>query len=123
MPNARRSGDEVKHVRRGERNVAARKYLASKMTPRRSRPTSYVAINCLLLTKAEGTPKKRRSASARDVDAYLAALKDTLEAQIPLPPERTRLLSRYDVAAWRRLASTHRARFDTWSIARPKICS
>lgn len=92
----------------GSAMSAARKYLAQKTSPRKVRPTSYVAINCLLLTKADGTPKNGDPLPQEDVDAYLLALKDQLEAQIPLPPERTRLLSRYDVAAWRRLASTHR---------------
>jgi hypothetical protein len=87
---------------------AARKYLASKTSPRKVRPISYVAINCLLLTKTEGTPKNGDPLPQEDVDAYLAALRDQLEAHVPLPPERTRLLSRYDVAAWRRLASAHR---------------
>jgi len=43
-----------------------------------------------------------------DVDGYLATLKDQFEAQVPLPPERLRLLSRFDVASWRRLASATR---------------
>src|SRR5262245_60732796 len=87
--------------------TAARKYLASKANPRKVRPTAYVAINCLLLTKASGTPKNGDPLPQEDVDAYLAALKDQIEAHVPLPPERSRLLSRYDVAAWRRLASAH----------------
>jgi hypothetical protein len=88
--------------------TAARKYLASKTSPRKVRPTAYVAINCLLLTKANGTPKNGDPLPQEDVDAYLAALKDQIEAHVPLSPERSRLLSRYDVAAWRRLASAHR---------------
>ena len=88
--------------------TAARKYLASKANPRKVRPTAYVAINCLLLTKATGTPKNGDPLPQEDVDSYLAALKDQIEAHVPLPPERTRLLSRYDVAAWRRLAGAHR---------------
>ena len=88
--------------------TAARKYLASKTGPRKVRPTAYVAINCLLLTKATGTPRNGDPLPQEDVDAYLAALKDQIEAQVPLPPERSRLLSRYDVAAWRRLASAQR---------------
>lgn len=87
--------------------TAARKYLASKTAPRKVKPTAYVAINCLLLTKASGTPKNGDPLPQEDVDAYLAALKDQIEAHVPLPPERSRLLSRYDVAAWRRLASAH----------------
>ncbi|HEU5310326.1 MAG TPA: hypothetical protein VFV24_02635, partial [Candidatus Eisenbacteria bacterium] len=88
--------------------TAARKYLASKSSPRKVRPTAYVAINCLLLTKANGTPKNGDPLPQEDVEAYLAALKDQIEAHVPLTPERSRLLSRYDVAAWRRLASAHR---------------
>ena len=88
--------------------TAARKYLVSKTSPRKIRPTSYVVLNCLLLTKAEGTPQNGDPLPQEDVDGYLAALKDQIEAQVPLPPERSRLLSRYDVAAWRRLASAHR---------------
>jgi hypothetical protein len=88
--------------------TAARKFLASKSNPRKVRPTAYVVMNCLLLTKAEGTPQNGDPLPQEDVDGYLAALQDQLEAQVPLPPERSRLLSRYDVAAWRRLASAHR---------------
>lgn len=88
--------------------TAARKFLASKTSPRKVRPTTYVALNCLLLTKADGTPKNGDPLPQEDVDAYLAALSDQIEAHVPLPPERSRLLSRYDVAAWRRLASANR---------------
>ncbi|MGE5176821.1 MAG: hypothetical protein ACM3JJ_10655 [Hyphomicrobiales bacterium] len=88
--------------------TAARKVLASKMGPRKVRPTTYVALNCLLLTRAKDTPKNGDPLPQEDVDAYLAALSDQIEAHVPLPPERSRLLSRYDVAAWRRLASAHR---------------
>lgn len=85
--------------------TAARKHKASKTSPRKVRPTTYVAINCLLLTKASGTPNNGDPLPQEDVDAYLEALKDQIGAHVPLPPERSRLLSRYDVAAWRRLAS------------------
>jgi hypothetical protein len=88
--------------------TAARKSLESKTSSRKIRPTAYVVMNCLLLTKAQGTPQNGDPLPQEDVDGYLAALKDQLEAQVPLPPERSRLLSRYDVAAWRRLASAHR---------------
>lgn len=88
--------------------TAARKYLASKSNPRKVRPTAYVAINCLILTRATGTPKNGDPLPQEDVDSYLAALQDQIEAHVPLPPERSRLLSRFDVAAWRRLASAHR---------------
>jgi len=85
---------------------AARKYLASKIGPRKLQPTLYFTMNCLLLTKAEGTPQNGDPLPQEDVDAYLTALRDQFEAQVPLPSERTRLLSRYDVGAWRRLANS-----------------
>ena len=88
--------------------TAARKYLASKTSPRKVRPNAYVAINCLLLTKASGTPRNGDPLPQEDVEAYISALKDQIEASVPLPPERSKLLSRFDVAAWRRLASAHR---------------
>ncbi len=86
---------------------AARKYLVSKIGPRKLQPTLYFTINCLLLTKAEGTPQNGDPLPQEDVDAYLSALRDQFEAQVPLPSERTRLLSRYDVGAWRRLANSN----------------
>jgi hypothetical protein len=84
---------------------AARKYLA-KVGQRKLQPTVYFTMNCLLLTKAEGTPQNGDPLPQEDVDSYLSALQDQFEAQVPLPAERTRLLSRYDVGAWRRLANT-----------------
>jgi len=36
---------------------AARKYLATKIGQRKLQPTLYFTMNCLLLTKAEGTPQ------------------------------------------------------------------
>ena len=87
--------------------TAARKILASKTNPRKVRPTAYVVMNCLLLTKAEGTPQNGDPLPQEDVDAYLSALRDQFEAQVPLPSERTRLLSRYDIGAWRRLANSN----------------
>jgi len=84
---------------------AARKYLA-KVGQRKLQPTVYFTMNCLLLTKAEGTPQNGDPLPQEDVDSYLSALRDQFEAQVPLPAERTRLLSRYDVGAWRRLANT-----------------
>jgi hypothetical protein len=65
-------------------------------------------MNCLLLTRAEGTPQNGDPLPQEDVQAYLDALRDQLEANVPLPPERTRLLSRFDIAAWRRLAGATR---------------
>jgi hypothetical protein len=88
--------------------TAARKYLASKANPRKVRPTLYFTMNCLLLTKAEGTPKNGDPLPQEDVEGYLSTLRDQMEAHVPLPPERLRLLSRYDVASWRRLASASR---------------
>src|SRR2546422_5090601 len=85
---------------------AARKYLASKVGQRKLQPTLYFTMNCLLLTKAEGTPQNGDPLPQADVDSYLSALRDQFEAQVPLPAERTRLLSRYDVGAWRRLANS-----------------
>jgi len=87
---------------------AARKYLASKANPRKLQPTLYFTMNCLLLTKAEGTPQNGDPLPQEDVDAYIQTLRDQIEAQVPLPGERTRLLSRYDVGCWRRLANTSR---------------
>lgn len=87
---------------------AARKYLATKIGQRKLQPTLYFTMNCLLLTKAEGTPQNGDPLPQEDVDAYLTALRDQLEAQVPLPSDRTRLLSRYDVGAWRRLANSSR---------------
>jgi hypothetical protein len=87
---------------------AARKYLASLATPRKVRPTVYFTMNCLLLSRAKGTPHNGDPLPQEDVDGYLATLKDQFEAQVPLPPERLRLLSRFDVASWRRLASASR---------------
>jgi hypothetical protein len=87
---------------------AARKYLASKIGQRKLQPTLYFTMNCLLLTKAEGTPQNGDPLPQEDVDAYLTALRDQFEAQVPLPSDRTRLLSRYDVGAWRRLANSSR---------------
>ena len=84
---------------------AARKYLA-KVGQRKLQPSGYFTMNCLLLTKAEGTPQNGDPLPQEDVDSYLSALRDQFEAQVPLPAERTRLLSRYDVGAWRRLANT-----------------
>src|SRR5687767_12871237 len=109
VPGRNQDGGRNKEQGRGEvAMTAARKYLASKSNPRKVRPTAYVAINCLLLTKATGTPRNGDPLPQEDVDAYMAALKDQIEAHVPLTPERSRLLSRYDVAAWRRLASAHR---------------
>jgi len=88
--------------------AGTRKAVAGKATTRKIRPHAYVAMNCLLLTRAEGTPQNGDPLPQEDVNAYLDALRDQLEANVPLPPERTRLLSRYDIAAWRRLAgATH----------------
>jgi hypothetical protein len=87
---------------------AARKYLASQATPRKVRPTVYFTMNCLLLSRAKGTPRNGDPLPQEDVEGYLATLKDQFEAQVPLPPERLRLLSRFDVASWRRLASASR---------------
>src|SRR3990172_792297 len=84
---------------------AARKYLATKTNPRKVQPTLYFTMNCLLLTKAEGTPQNGDPLPQEDVDGYIQTLRDQIEAQVPLPGERTRLLSRYDVASWRRLAN------------------
>ena len=84
--------------------AGTRKVVAGKTAPRKVRPHAYVAMNCLLLTRAEGTPQNGDPLPQEDVNAYLEALRDQLEANVPLPPERTRLLSRYDIAAWRRLA-------------------
>lgn len=87
---------------------AARKYLASRTSPRKLQPTLYFTMNCLLLTKAEGTPQNGDPLPQEDVDGYLQTLRDQFEAQVPLPAERTRLLSRYDIACWRRLANSSR---------------
>ncbi len=87
---------------------AARKYLASKAARRKLQPTLYFTMNCLLLTKAEGTPQNGDPLPQEDVEAYLGALRDQFEAQVPLPSDRTRLLSRYDIGAWRRLANSNR---------------
>ncbi|MGH9392115.1 MAG: hypothetical protein ACRD1Z_21125, partial [Vicinamibacteria bacterium] len=110
-----RNGSELDEVvsgfmptTRSVRMSAARKYLASKAAQRKLQPTLYFTMNCLLLTKAEGTPQNGDPLPQEDVDAYLSALRDQFEAQVPLPSERTRLLSRYDVGAWRRLANTSR---------------
>jgi hypothetical protein len=65
-------------------------------------------MNCLLLTRAEGTPQNGDPLPQEDVNAYLDAVRDQLEATVPLPPARTRLLSRSDIAAWRRLAGATR---------------
>jgi hypothetical protein len=87
---------------------AARKYLASQQSPRKVRPTVYFTMNCLLLSRAKGTPQNGDPLPQEDIEGYLATLKDQFEAQVPLPPERLRLLSRFDVASWRRLASASR---------------
>jgi hypothetical protein len=87
--------------------AGTRKVIAGKPAPRKVRPHAYVAMNCLLLTRAEGTPQNGDPLPQEDVNAYLEALRDQLEANVPLPPERTRLLSRYDIAAWRRLAGSN----------------
>jgi hypothetical protein len=90
---------------RGSRVMAGtRKGVASTGGSRKVRPHAYVAMNCLLLTRAEGTPRNGDPLPQEDVNAYLDALRDQLEANVPLPPERTRLLSSFDIAAWRRLA-------------------
>lgn len=86
---------------------AARKYLASQSSPRKVRPTVYFTMNCLLLSRARGTPANGDPLPQEDIDGYLATLKDQFEAQVPLPPERLRLLSRFDVASWRRLAGAN----------------
>src|SRR5881396_2400401 len=95
-------------VTRGALMSAARKYLASKVGQRKLQPTLYFTMNCLLLTKAEGTPQNGDPLPQEDVDGYLQTLRDQFEAQVPLPGERTRLLSRYDIACWRRLAHSSR---------------
>ena len=60
---------------------AARKYLASKTSPRKLRPTLYFTMNCLLLTKAEGTAQNGDPLPQEDVDGYLQTLRDQFEAQ------------------------------------------
>lgn len=87
---------------------AARKYLASQAASRKVRPTVYFTLNCLLLSRTKGTPANGDPLPQEDVDGYLATLKDQFEAQVPLPPERLRYLSRFDVASWRRLAGASR---------------
>ena len=101
-----RSGQGMPFLR-GTAMSAARKYLAGKAVQRKLQPTLYFTMNCLLLTKAEGTPQNGDPLPQEDVDAYLSALRDQFEAQVPLPSERTRLLSRYDIGAWRRLANSN----------------